>query len=146
MQSMLLSLLLSQFAGGINIKILAGMSIVALFIWKILQANGLKALKTIRKLFLIIFTLFFLMPYMKLSSVVINQLDSTFNINYLLSQTFKQYKGTDWANGLLNATFFFFYVGFVLYLWALEKKASAPPPEKPLKIEAKIGNIDPPKS
>lgn len=145
MQLMLLSLLLSQFAGGINIKVLAGAALGALFIWKILQANGQNALKTIRKLFLIIFSLFFLMPYMKLASVLIYKLDSLFNINYLLSQTFKQYKGTDWGDGILSATFFFIYVGFVLYLWMLEKKASTPPPEKPVKIEAKIGNVEPPK-
>ncbi len=141
---LLLSQLLS-ISGVPDSKILAGIGLVALFIWKILQADGQKALKTIRRFFLLVFSLIFLLPYMTMVAKLIAFLDEILHLNNLFNQTFRQYKGSDWADGLLSASFFFIYIGFLIYLWLLENKASKPPPEKPLKIEAKFGNSDPPK-
>ncbi|MBN1561884.1 hypothetical protein JW998_16655 [candidate division KSB1 bacterium] len=78
---------------------------------------------------------------MKLANYVAEYMVNSFNLNYRLGKMLGEFKGTDWADGLLLATFFFIYIGIVLHLWNVEKKASKPPSKEPLKIEAKIGNI-----
>jgi phosphotransferase system glucose/maltose/N-acetylglucosamine-specific IIC component len=139
--TILLSVLIALSAGTKKLAAVGIGAFVCLFLWHILVSNGQKSLPFFRKLLLGIFSLLFVAPYLKMSTALTDVLVNRLDLNYLLGQYLYEFKGTDWADGLLSATFFFLYIGFIGYLWALEKKASKPPPDKPLKIEARIGNI-----
>jgi hypothetical protein len=127
------------------ILILAFIAFMAVMHWSRLKDSGPQILKFVRKLSLFVFSITFFVPYIKFTSRLNGYLISNYDLNYRFSAFMNEYKGSDWADGLLTSGAFFIYLGILAYLWMLEKKASAPPPEKPFKIEAKIGNIDPPK-
>ena len=109
--------------------ILAAISIMSLLHWSRLKDSGPKILKFVRKTSLFVFSLTVFIPYMKTAVAVNDYLIAALDLNYRLGALLNQYKGSDWADGILSSAAFFTYLGIVVYLWTLEKKASAPPPE-----------------
>ena len=115
---------------------------VALFFWVVMMSSAQKATKTIRKSLLAIFSVLSFVAYLHYAPKITTTLIAKLNLNYVMSEALHEFKGTDWADGILTATFFFIYLAFLGWLWILEKKASKPPtPDKPFKIEARIGNV-----
>ena len=138
--------LLYIFVAALKTKI--GILVFALFclwIWNIFRSKGTQSVKFLRRFFLFLFIVLIFYPYMRLAGTLADSITQTFNVNYVLLQLFEVSKGMDWANGIIYALFFFVFVLFVLYLIGQERKASKPPPDKPFKMEARIGNIEPPK-
>jgi ABC-type cobalamin transport system permease subunit len=136
-------LLAQQFSINSNTKqllVVCAVAFCCLFLWQLLVSSSKTIVPFFRKFLLIGFSLLLLCPYMKCANYLADYMVNSFNLNYHLGKMLNEFKGTDWADGLLLATFFFIYFGIVLHLWNVEKKASKPPPKEPIKIDAKIGN------
>ncbi|MBN1465728.1 hypothetical protein JXA02_08215 [candidate division KSB1 bacterium] len=135
----------AQFAITSDTKkllLVVGVAFFCVFIWQLLVSNGKTVVPFFRKFLLACFFLLFLYPYLKLTSRVTEFLVKTFDLNYVFGKVLSDFKGTDWADGILSAGFFFFYIFFAMHLWNVEKKASKPPDKDKdsLKINATIGN------
>ena len=137
--------MLIDFLREYYLFVLASIALLSFMHWSRLKNSGPQLLKFVRKLSLFVFSVALFVPYIKITSSINSYLVTTYNLNYRFSGLINEYKGSDWADGILTSASFFVYLGIIVYLWILEKKASVPPPDKPLKFEAKIGNIDPPK-
>ncbi len=134
-----------------ELKMLAGFSAIAtcsLIFWRLLGKNFGKVQQKVRRFFLFTLIVSFVFPYIKIAEYVKNTLLEELDLNYLLGELFGQFKGTDWADGLLTTFFFFLYMTIVVIWWLKEKKESKKDDEKkedkPFKIEARIGNIQGP--
>ncbi|MBN1478686.1 hypothetical protein EH223_17140 [candidate division KSB1 bacterium] len=122
--------------------ILLIVSLFSLGFWRLFGTFFSKVQKGVRRFFLFLF-LFGLFPlYYKYAMQFKDFILNNWNLNYILSQLIDEFKGTDWADGLLTATFFFVYIVFCILLWNKEKKESKKKEDaKPFKIEARIGNV-----
>jgi hypothetical protein len=138
---LLLALLLEapSTARAPSLKIIAGIALLSLFFWKIVASAGNGILPSIRKLFLIIFYICIFFPYRRIALALKKYLILNCDLNYFFTQIFREFKGSDWADGILSATFFYFYCLIVLYLWKLNSKHDKPKSEeKPVTIEFKV--------
>lgn len=124
-----------------SMKIIMGMALLSLLFWKIFAAAGNGILPVIRKILLLFFAAFLFLPYFKYTAILKHYLILEYDLNQHFMQIFNEFKGSDWADGVLSATFFFIYFAFLYYLWKVNAKLDKPPEEKPFKIEARIGNV-----
>ena len=115
--------------------------VIALVLWLLLGPSFNKKQKPIRRFFLFIFIIAFFPLYHQITTWLKEQILINFDLNYTLSKVTDEFKGTDWADGLLTATFIALYIWFSVSLWNREKKISKKKDDnKPIKIEAKIGD------
>lgn len=125
---------------------LIGISLLSFSFWRLLGKNFGKIQQGVRRFFLWTFLLSFAFPYFRFTPRIKELILEKVDLNYLLGELIGEFKGTDWADGILTTTFFFLYLGIIFWAWSKEKKESKkkddkPPEEKPFKIEARIGNI-----
>jgi hypothetical protein len=131
-------------------KIILGLASFSFLMWWLLGQNMSKNHQTVRRFFLTIFIFTGFPPYCQFSLKAKSALLSKVDFTSILINLTGEYKGTDWTDGILSATFVLFYVGLMIYLVNKEKKGPKKPPtppppeEKPFKIEARIGNIQEP--
>jgi hypothetical protein len=124
-----------------SLKIIMGMALLSLLFWKIVAAAGKGILPVIRKILLLLFAAFLFIPYFKYTARFKHYLILEFDLNHHFMQIFNQFKGSDWVDGVLTATFFFIYVAFLFYLLKVDAALNRPPEENPFRIEARIGNV-----
>jgi hypothetical protein len=124
-----------------SLKIIMGMALLSLLFWKIVAAAGNGILPVIRKILLLFFAAFLFLPYFKYTALLKHYLILEFDLNHHFMQIFNEFKGSDWADGVLSATFVFIYLAFLFYLLKLNAALDKPPEENPFKIEARIGNV-----
>jgi hypothetical protein len=100
-------------------------------------------MSALRKFFLMMFSLLVISPYVTCAERVKSYVLTNVDFNALCLCFSDKYKGTDWSDGVVSTTLFFFFLIILNFLWGLEKKASKPPAETPpFKIDARIGNIN----
>ncbi len=126
---------------------LAAAALISISSWKSLGGDFGKIQQSVRRFFLFIFWISLAIPYFQIAERAKEFLLDKVDFNYLLGKMLGEYKGTDWADGILSMTFIFIYIGIVISLWSAEKKMSKKKDDKkemedkPFKIEARIGNI-----
>ena len=123
-----------------SLKIVTGIALLSLLLWKIFSTSKEAAVTTLCRLLIVVFAVTLIWPYAAMVSIIKSVLINEFELNYRLAQIFREFKGTDYADGVLSAFFTFLYGYFIIHLWKKSKPPKPPTKKEPFEIHATIKN------
>ncbi len=88
--------------------------------WLILNVLRLQVLSLVRRFLLVIFSLSLIPLYTEITSKIKTYICLSPSISSSLRHYLANYKGTDWVDGFITATFVFIYLGIIGVLWMRE--------------------------